>query len=175
MKSIVAIEAARLSISPPYVKEKALSSKTFIISFLPTSAEIGIPLAIDFIIENSVIETLWKRGNYFKSKIETLIENHGLEDILVAKGYGPRWVIEFKSHQKGNAWEIKTYFQQESAKRGLLFTGSHNMSWAHDEDVLEKALSIYEEVIELLKNTLAAGTIRGLITGSVIQPVYRKP
>jgi len=47
----------------------------------------------------------------------------------------------------------RDFIQQECAKRGLLFIGAHNMCLAHDSQAVHKALQIYGEVWQLMKDT----------------------
>jgi glutamate-1-semialdehyde 2,1-aminomutase len=70
---------------------------------------------------------------------------------------------------------MKSYLQQECARRGLLFSGSHNISLAHTVEIIEQTLRIYREVFMLLAEAVNEGAdLRARLRGAVVQPVFRK-
>jgi len=129
---------------------------------------------IDFLIKENVVDYVWAKGEAFKNNINSLIDKHGLDKVLGTKGYGPRWIMTFTDNPESTSWEIKTFFQQESATRGLLFSGNHNMCLAHNDQLLQKAAVVYDEVMALLSEALREGPIKNRLQGSVLEPVYRK-
>lgn len=56
-------------------------------------------------------------------------------------GDGARSIVTGLTHEQ------RDLFQQECADRGLLYIGSHILSLAHTEDVIDKALGIYREAM----------------------------
>ena len=70
------------------------------------------------------------------------------------------------------------FYQQECAKRGLLFTGAHNLSWAHTTSDIARAVEIYSEVCVMALQTpdLGQGLGQGLgqaLEGPPSQIPYR--
>jgi len=130
---------------------------------------------MDFILDHQVLETIAVRGESMMNRVRGLIKSSGLEDVMEASGYGCRWVIAFKDHPAGDANVLKTFFQQECAQRGVLFTGSHNMAYAHEEEIISAVLDVYTEVVSGLKDALKEGDIKSKLGGSVALPVFRKP
>ena len=122
-----------------------------------------------------VVETLWQRGAVLKEGVAKLIRDHGLEDVLELQGYPVRTVLNCLDGQGGDPWVMKSYLQQECARRGLLFSGSHNISLAHTEEIIQQTLRIYDEVFLLLAKAMKEGKdLRSRLRGMVVQPVFRK-
>jgi glutamate-1-semialdehyde 2,1-aminomutase/spore coat polysaccharide biosynthesis protein SpsF len=128
---------------------------------------------IQYLLENKVTPLLWKQGERLKSGIEQQIREKGLEEILSIDGYPIRTVLNFKAEEK-EALKMKTLFQQECVKRGVLFTGGHNISLPHDNEKIDRVLSVYDEVMEILKYTLEYKMLDEMIEGRLLEPVFRK-
>jgi glutamate-1-semialdehyde 2,1-aminomutase/spore coat polysaccharide biosynthesis protein SpsF len=128
---------------------------------------------IQYLLENKVTPLLWKQGERLKSGIEQQIREKGLEEILSIDGYPIRTVLNFKGEEK-EALKMKTLFQQECVKRGVLFTGGHNVSLPHDNEKIDRVLSVYDEVMEILKYTLEYQMLDEMIEGRLLEPVFRK-
>lgn len=128
---------------------------------------------IQYILENKVTPFLWKQGERLKNGIEQQIREKGLEATLSIDGYPIRTVLNFKGEEK-EVLKMKTLFQQECVKRGVLFTGGHNVSLPHDHEKIDRVLSVYDEVMEILKYTLEYNMLDEMIEGRLLEPVFRK-
>ena len=122
---------------------------------------------INYMTGSKVIEYIWMQGKRLKGEIERLIKYNMLEDRLSIDGYPVRTVLNFKGEEK-ESLKMKTLFQQECAKRGILFTGAHNISLPHDDMVLEKTISVYCEVMEILKYTIDYCMLDEMIEGRIL-------
>ncbi len=70
--------------------------------------------------------------------------------------------------------ELKSYFQQECAKRGVLFIGYHLVSLSHQKEHIDFTLDAYDEILGQLKPILDGGeSIADHLTGEVIVPVFK--
>lgn len=64
--------------------------------------------------------------------------------------------------------------QQELFKRGILWSGFHNVSFSHtDEDILY-TLKAYEDVLQIVADAVEDNNVRPLLRGKVLEPVFRK-
>ena len=120
-----------------------------------------------------VLDQIWSNGRRLMDGTRALILKHELSPTIRIAGYPPRHVFEFSDTEDGSALEIKSFFQQECADRGLLFSGAHNVSYAHTGDVIDRTLSIYSEVFESLIQAARRG-VRSALKGEVVQPVFRR-
>ena len=130
---------------------------------------------IRYLEERRVIDILWQRGAELKEGVERLIREFALQDMLEIQGYPVRTVVNCLDGKGYDLWVIKSYLQQECAQRGLLFSGSHNMSLAHTGEIIEQTLQVYREVFARLAEAVTRREdLRARLRGAVVQPVFRK-
>lgn len=128
---------------------------------------------IKYLRENKGIDFIWKQGEKLKKEIETIINEKKAEDLISIDGYPVRTVFTFKEEEK-KALKMKTLFQQECVKRGILFTAAHNISLPHTDEIIETTLSVYEEVMDILKYSYEYEMLDEMIEGELLKPVFRK-
>ncbi|QID32931.1 aminotransferase class III-fold pyridoxal phosphate-dependent enzyme [Pampinifervens florentissimum] len=136
-----------------------------------TASIVSAIATIQYLKDQKVIPYLWEQGKKLKQGIQKLIEDKEMEDRAFVKGYDVRFLLDFVGE---NSLKLKTLFQQESAKRGILFTGSHNMALPHDDKIIEKTLEVYDEVLDIVKFAVEYDMVDELIEGQILQPVFRK-
>ena len=78
------------------------------------------------------------------------------------------------NHLEMNNLEIKSLLQQELFKRGILWSGFHNMSYSHTDDDINYTLNVYETVLKLLKNVIINNDIENKLLGEPVKAVFRK-
>lgn len=141
----------------------------FSFTFGGETASIASAIAtIEYIRDHEVIPQLWRQGEKLKKGIEKLIEDKEVEDLVYVKGYPVRFLMDFKD------LKLKTLFQQECAKRGVLFTGAHNMALCHEDEIIEKTLEVYGQVLDIVKYAFEYSMVEELLEGKVLEPVFRK-
>ncbi|MFN3599032.1 MAG: aminotransferase class III-fold pyridoxal phosphate-dependent enzyme [Aquificaceae bacterium] len=141
----------------------------FSFTFGGETASIASAIAtIEYLRNNSVIPYLWQQGKKLKEEIDKLIEDKEMEDLAYVKGYPVRFLLDFKDLR------LKTLFQQECAKRGVLFTGSHNIALCHHEEVIKKTLEVYDRALDIVKYAVEYSLVEELLEGKVLEPVFRK-
>lgn len=91
-----------------------------------------------------------------------------------AIGANARSMIVFDAGAGATPLELKSYVQQELGKRGILWSGFHNLSFSHTAEDIEYALKAYGEVLSNLKKDLQAGKVREQIRGDLVAPVFRR-
>jgi glutamate-1-semialdehyde 2,1-aminomutase len=77
-------------------------------------------------------------------------------------------------HATGNPLEIKSLVQQEMIKRGILWSGTHTMSFSHTDEDVAYTLSAYRDVLPILKEAVEHGTVKSMLRGEPVEPVFRK-
>ncbi|HDZ61606.1 MAG TPA: aminotransferase class III-fold pyridoxal phosphate-dependent enzyme [Nitrospirae bacterium] len=151
--------------------DEVFFSFTFAGEALSLAASVAM---IRFIKENNVISDLWEKGKKMKDGINGLAHEAGFEKYCECIGLPPRTVMSFKSWNDTDALIIKSFFQQECMKRGILFTDSHNISYAHTGADIQKTLEVYKEVLSLTIKALNNGDIEKKLKGPPVKPVFRK-
>ena len=70
---------------------------------------------------------------------------------------------------------IKSLFQQECIKRGVLISSSQNISFSHTNQDIDYTLKVYRSAMEILATSLKEGNTEELLEGPPVKPVFRNP
>jgi len=127
---------------------------------------------IEEIRNQNVINHLKYQGKKLKDGFNGLCDLFNLE-FISAIGFNWRSMIKIDDH-KGDPLIIKSYIQQEMIKRGILWSGFHNMSFSHNDEDINYTLNVYEDVLKLLKSAMTNKNIESKLLGKPVQPVFRK-
>src|SRR3989339_438953 len=123
---------------------------------------------IAIIQRDGVISHVWKMGAMLKDGIRKIIDKYELNSILDIVGLAPMTHLIIFPDKDFSVNEIRSYLQQESVKRGVLFVGYHHASFAHQSKDIEYTLQVYDEVFGLLKDALLSCSLRNKIEGKPI-------
>jgi len=97
----------------------------------------------------------------------------GIRDITHCKGHPARGMIVYDD-KGGQSLLMKSLVQQELIKRGILWSGFHNMCYSHTEADLDYTLIAYGEALAELKSALEADDLAARLRGTPVQPVFRR-
>ena len=128
---------------------------------------------IEEMIEKNVPAYLAEKGKLLKDGYNKICEDLGIQHYTKCVGYDCRSMITFDP-SAGNPLELKSYVQQELIKRGILWSGFHNMCFSHTDEDINYTLKAYQEVLELLKTTLSENNITASLKGKPVEAVFRK-
>lgn len=124
--------------------------------------------------ERPVIQHLWERGMMLQDGFNRLAAQYRLQPYVECLGLPPRSFVVFRDLGPTPALAVKSLFQQEVVKRGVLsISAAHCLSYSHTERDVEETLDIYQEAFDILAQAAQAGDIEGRIEGSLVQPVFR--
>lgn len=127
---------------------------------------------IDFICSNDVTGRIAALGQRLLDGLNALIQRQGLDYLSVA-GYPCRTLLNF-SASAGEPLAMKTLVQQELIRRGILWSGIHNLCFAHTEQDIDYTLQAFGEAFDILNRAVIAGDVRSRLQGELVQPVFRK-
>jgi glutamate-1-semialdehyde 2,1-aminomutase len=120
-----------------------------------------------------VIETLWKQGRKVVDGTNALIEKHNLKETMSVSGKECWSFLIFKDSDICSQWELKTLFLQEVFARDILTIGTHNMSYAHSDDDVEKLLRAYDEVFEIIKEVVTKRNLNKWLRTKPLIPLFK--
>ncbi|MER3422660.1 MAG: aminotransferase [Nitrospiraceae bacterium] len=123
----------------------------------------------------NVVGHLWEQGMKLKDGYNTLAREFGVERYTECIGIPPRTVVVFRGEEGKESVVLKSLFQQECLKRGVLFTGSHNVCYSHSDADVEYTLRVYRTALEVLADAIKAGEVEQRLEGEPVQPVFRRP
>ena len=128
---------------------------------------------LDILERGGVIERIAANGKRLQDGFNVMAARAGLGSRLCCVGR-PSWsLIRFMEDDGGDSALLRTLFQQEMAKRGILIISSHNVCAALTEADIEKTLAVYAEVFKLIRGWVDAGNLELRLEGPIIQPVFK--
>lgn len=127
---------------------------------------------ISEIRDKGVIEYTWWQGRVLQEGLNKLSQEHGLSDNVKCVGYPVRSVVQFEA-ENSTSLLLKTLFQQEVIKRGVLFAGYHNISFSHSDADIQQTLVAYEHALQYIQSAMRKGPLEDALEGTVVQNVFR--
>jgi glutamate-1-semialdehyde aminotransferase len=128
----------------------------------------------------TIIELIDKRVPQYLDNIGSRLRD-GYNDIADALdmpytrciGAGCRTMVTFDS-SAGDPLYLKSLMQQLLIKKGILWSGFHNLSYSHKDEDIDYTLKAYRSVLSELKEAVDTGTVAERLLGEPLQPVFRK-
>lgn len=140
-----------------------------------TSSLAAAKVTINELKDKKAIAHIWEQGRKLRDGYNVLAKEHGLESITSCIGLPCRTVVNFKNQNGEDDLLLKSLFQQECIKRGVLFTGGHNICFSHSNRDIENTLKVYSSVFEIVKNAIKEDKVDRLLEGEPVKPIFRKP
>jgi glutamate-1-semialdehyde 2,1-aminomutase/spore coat polysaccharide biosynthesis protein SpsF len=124
--------------------------------------------------EKNVIGHLWEQGQKLKDGYTMLAREFGIERLTECVGLAPRTVITFRDDTEPESLAMKSLFQQECLKRGVLFSGNQNICYSHSNADIDHTLRVYQSALEILTDALKMGNLNERLEGPPVQPLFRR-
>jgi glutamate-1-semialdehyde aminotransferase len=115
---------------------------------------------------------LEERGTELREGYNRLAKKKGL-DYTRAGGLPCRTLVSFDP-EAGDPLLQKSLVQQELIRHGVLWTGFHNLCYAHGEQEIAHVLAAYDRALDALSTALANNQLAESLRGRPVQPVFRK-
>ncbi|MEZ5003495.1 MAG: aminotransferase class III-fold pyridoxal phosphate-dependent enzyme [Chitinophagales bacterium] len=151
--------------------DKVFYSGTYLAETLSLAAVIA---TVNKLKTHNVHAHIEQLGQYMIDKFTKLVLKHQIDDVVSIIGYPYKSVINLADGDTWTSSELKSFWQQECAKRGVLFIGYHLISLSHTKEHVDFTLEVYDEVLAELKSIMDAGKlVKDALIGSVIVPVFK--
>jgi glutamate-1-semialdehyde 2,1-aminomutase len=124
------------------------------------------------LVRLDVPSTLAERGLRFAESYHALTARLGIEYCGLV-GHPSRGMFTFAA-EIADPLLMKSVVQQELIRRGVLFSGFINLSWAHTDAVLEQLLDAFEGALRVLARAVEQGALAEVLEGEPVEPVFRK-
>jgi glutamate-1-semialdehyde aminotransferase/spore coat polysaccharide biosynthesis protein SpsF (cytidylyltransferase family) len=146
----------------------------FSFTFAGEVASMAAAMKVLDILENTdALARMEANGRTLQNAFNALAKEAGLADRLKAVAH-PAWsLLKFRDSDGNDSQLVKSLFQQEAVKRGVLLLATHNLSAAHDLADIHQTLEAYAEVFKTLSGWLHDPDPARFLEGPVIQPVFR--
>jgi len=122
----------------------------------------------------AVPEALARQGQRLQQGYNALAERLGLA-YTTCVGLPCRTLVVFDP-SVGDPLLLKSFVQQELIRCGVLWSGCHNLCWAHGAAEIDELLAAYEVVLPRLRDVVAQGerALRQALRGEPLMPVFRR-
>lgn len=127
---------------------------------------------IEIMRRENVSRYLADAGRSLKEGYNAIAAELGIE-YTRCSGFDCRTIVTFDS-AAADPLLMKSLVQQELIRRGILWSGFHNMSAAHTEREIDYTLAAYRDLLPILKEAVERGNIGSYLMGTPVQPVFRK-
>lgn len=127
---------------------------------------------IDEMRAKNVPEYLASQGKKLKEGYNQ-IALHLDMPYTVCAGMDARSMVTFK-HASENPLAMKSLLQQEMIKRGILWGGFHTLCFSHSDEDIAYTLSVYEDVLPILKKAVDEERVAASLKGQPVEPVFRR-
>lgn len=124
-------------------------------------------------MEKNVPQYLVEKGKILKDGYNEIASQLNIGHYTKCIGYDCRSLITFDA-SAGNPLEVKSLVQQELIKKGILWSGFHNMSFSHTDEDIEYTLKAYREVLLFLKEAVEKNEVTARLKGTPVEAVFRK-
>lgn len=124
--------------------------------------------------DKNVIPHLWAQGQKLKDGYNVLAREYGIERYTECIGLPPHTVVVFKDDTGAESLNLKSLYQQECLKRGVLFSVGHNISYSHSDHDVDQTLKVHRACLEILSQAISEGDILERLEGKPVEPVFRQ-
>ncbi|MFN0245313.1 MAG: aminotransferase class III-fold pyridoxal phosphate-dependent enzyme [Kofleriaceae bacterium] len=119
-----------------------------------------------------VPQVMAARGAQLRAGVDAIRREHDLSWISLA-GYDARTMLVVDSAVT-DPLLARTFVQQELIRRGVLWAGFHNLSWAHRDSDIAYLVGCYAEILPQLARHARDKSLAGALRGKPVEPVFRK-
>ncbi len=129
--------------------------------------------ALDKINREPVIEKTHALGKLIFDGLEQRINACGVEEIFSITGH-PSWsILNIADCGPYSGWDIRTLFLQEMMSRKILTLATHNMSYAHSQEDIDRLLAVYDDVLPLIGKSVANQTVLDDLRCEPLVPLFK--
>jgi len=130
--------------------------------------------------DKQVISHLWRQGQKLQDGYNALAAEFGLSPYTQCIGLAPHTVLTFRSETSisegsgADSLAMRSLFQQEMIKRGVLFLVGFNLCYSHGDADVEYTLEACREALGILARAMETHQIEAALEGTPVQPVFRR-
>jgi glutamate-1-semialdehyde aminotransferase/NAD(P)-dependent dehydrogenase (short-subunit alcohol dehydrogenase family) len=128
---------------------------------------------LEVLVAQDVPAHLATVGGQIRDGYNRLARDLGMDGWTRCNGAGCRTLVTFDP-PGAQPLEVKSLVQQELIRRGVLWSGTHAVSFSHGPDDAAQLLAAYAEVLPVVRQAVADGAVRALLHGAPVEPVFRR-
>lgn len=119
-----------------------------------------------------VVEHIWREGKRLKDGYNAMAAELGLERMTNCYGLPPMTLVSFVGEDGKESVPLRSLFQQEVIRRGILFDDGHFVCYSHTPQDIQKTLQAYREALLIVRAAAEAGDVADKLEGQMIRPIF---
>jgi glutamate-1-semialdehyde aminotransferase len=128
---------------------------------------------IEKIRTHPVIDHLWRQGKTIQSEFNRMASEFGVASLIRCVGLPPRTVVTFMDPPGAESLALRSLFQQEMIKQGVLFLVGFNVALAHGDAEVDETLAACRRSLRIAADAVRTDSVDGRLEGPIVQPVFR--
>jgi glutamate-1-semialdehyde 2,1-aminomutase/spore coat polysaccharide biosynthesis protein SpsF len=129
---------------------------------------------LDVMERNNYWQHAWRQGAKLQNGYRELAKAFALSETTDCQGLPPWTVVTFNPTSRWSALQLKTLFQQEMLRRGILFSGSQFICLEHSDVDIARTLDAYGEAMRVLRFALDVNAVDSVTLGRVNEAVFSR-
>ncbi len=117
---------------------------------------------------------VWRQGARLQDGFNTLATEFALDAFARCQGLPPWTIVTMVDHGRWTGLQLKSLFQQEMLRRGILFSGSQFLSLAHSDTDIARTLAAYRESMRVLRVAIDLHAVDALTLGECNEVIFRR-
>ena len=117
---------------------------------------------------------IWRLGGRLQQGYRALAAEFALGTITDCQGLPPWTIVTFADTPRWAGLQLKTLFQQEMLRRGVLFSGSQFLCLAHTDQDIDTTLAAYREAMRVVRTALDLHAVDAFIQGQTNEVIFRR-
>jgi glutamate-1-semialdehyde aminotransferase len=122
--------------------------------------------------DRNAIDHIRYQGAAIQNQLDEMLAASGLSERAQVQGM-PCWpALMFYDEAGQQDWMLKSLFQQEVLKSGVLWLGTFNLTLSHNDDDLARLFRACELGFEQVKEGIANDDVASRLVGPPLRPVF---
>jgi glutamate-1-semialdehyde aminotransferase len=119
-----------------------------------------------------VVEHIWREGKRLKDGYNAIAAELGLQRMTSCYGLPPMTLVSFVDENGKDSIPLRSLFQQEVVRRGILFDDGHFVCYSHSSEDVDRALDAYREALTIVRTAVESDDIASRLEGEMIRPIF---
>lgn len=120
-----------------------------------------------------VISTIFETGEYLMKNLNELIKSNNLDGFISVQGY-PCWsFLVMNETEWATTEELKTLFMQVMFEHGIFILGTHNLSYSHTKEDIDKLLKVYSIFFKTLLEVKNDDNMSVVLKAKPLVPLFK--
>ncbi len=151
--------------------------KVFLLSTTHGGEAVGLAATIATLrrfADGRLVRENWERGERLRTRLQAVIDRHGLSNHLRLKGFPCLMAFEVLGPEGKPDPAFQTLFLQEVIAHGVLLQGLFVMTPSHGDAEIADTERAFDAACAVFRQACERRSVEGLLAGEPVKPVFRR-